>query len=101
MIKKASIALGGRGKQSAGSASKIVEINPTGLCRGSEPGCQIQCLVNQGRLRRDGLLSHVTQNRHLGAGGDDGIFDAIDPDLGSVAIPALVSKQRLQRVNAV
>ena len=67
------IAPGGGRQQSAGSASKIIEIDPTSLRRGGESRCQIQCLIDQGRLGRDGLLAHVTQDRHLGACGDDRI----------------------------
>jgi hypothetical protein len=98
---EASIAPGSSREQSAGSASKIIEIDPTSLRRGSEPRCQIQCLIDQGSLCRDGLLTHVTQDRRLGARRDDRIFDALDPYLGSVAIPSFLPEQRLQRVNAV
>jgi len=85
----------------AGSTSKIIEVNATSLRCSSQPRCQIQGLINQRRLRRDRLLAHVTQNRHLGARGDDRILDALDPNPGSVAIPPFLPVQRLKRINVV
>ena len=55
----------------------------------------------QRRLRRDRLLTHVTQDRHLGACRDDRILDSLDPDPGTVAVTSFVPDQRLQREDAV
>ena len=85
----------------AGSTSKIVEIDAAGLRRRREPRGQIQSLIDQRRLSRGRLLTHVTQNRHLGARGDDRILDALDPDSRSVTIPPFVPEQGLKRVDVI
>ena len=85
----------------AGSTPKIVEIDAAGLRRRREPRCQIQSLIDQRRLSRSRLLTHVTQNRHLGARGDDRILDALDPYLGAVAITPFIPDQRLKRIDVI
>ena len=47
------------------------------------------------------LLSHVVQDRPLGAGGDDRIGDALDPDERPLAAAAAVAGDRLERVDPV
>ena len=85
----------------AGSTSKIVEIDTAGLRRRREPRRQIQSLIDQRRLGCGRLLTHVTQNRRFGARSDDRILDALDPDLGSVAIPPFVPEEGLKRIDVI
>ena len=78
------------------SPSKIIEINSACLRGGGQPGRQIQGLIDERRLRRGRLLTHVAQDRHLGPCSNDRIFDSLDPDPGAVAVTPFVTDQWLQ-----
>ena len=109
MIKKFSRAewshesvLGGRRSEEMPSpAAKIIQINPARLRSGRQSRCQIQGLIDERRLRRGRLLTHVAQDRHFGPRGNDGIFDSLDPHPRPVAVSSFVPDQRLQGEDAV
>jgi hypothetical protein len=92
-----SVANGRSCQETPGSASEIAEVYPTSVGSGSQPRCQVQGLIDQGRIRSS-VLTHITQNRPLGARCDDRIGDAIDPYFGPATIAAFFAQQGLQRV---
>ena len=92
-----SIASGGSCQETTGSASEIAEVDPTSVRRGSQARCQVQGLIDQGCIR-SGLLTHITQNRPLGARRDDRVGDAIDPYFGPATIASFFAQQGHQRV---
>jgi len=53
-------------QETPGSASEVAEVDPTSVCSGSQTRCQIQGLIDQGCIC-SGVLTHITQNRPLGA----------------------------------
>lgn len=87
--------IGGRLQQVPGASAEIAEIHPSGINGGGQSLGQIQCLVDDERLRGP-FLTHVRQDGALGAGRDDGIGDPIDPDAGAPALATVVTADRFE-----
>src|SRR5436305_106466 len=82
------------------AAAEITEIERSLVDRLRHSLGEVERVVeNDGRRR--GVLSHVVQNRALSAAREDGFGDPVDPDARAFAAPALVSRDRLERVDPV
>src|SRR5207248_6547459 len=57
--------------------------------------------VVEERLAECGVLTHVGEDRPLGARRDDRLRDPLDPDERAAAVPAAVVADRLDRVDLV
>ena len=87
--------VGGGLQQVPGASTEIAEIHPAGIDRSGQPFRQIKGLVDDKRLRGP-FLTHVRQDGALGAGRNDGIGDAFDPDPGTPALAPVVTTNRFE-----
>ena len=91
------LATGGGRQETPGSASEITEVDSAGVGGGGQARGQVQGLIHQGCIRSR-LLTHVAQNRPLGARRDDRVGDAIDPYPGPATVAAIFAQQGRQGV---
>jgi len=91
------VATGGSCQETPGSASEIAEVDAAGVRGVSQARRQVQRLIDQ-RCIRSGVLTHIAQNRPLGARRDDRVGDAIDPYPGPATVAAIFAQQGRQGI---
>src|SRR5205085_8959637 len=87
-------------EEAAGAAVQVAEVEAALLGALDDPARQRDGVLDHGHVRGRGL-AHVAKDRPLGAGGDDRVGDALDPDARPAAAAAVRAADRLERIDAV
>lgn len=91
---------GRRGEDSAGSSSKIVEVDSAHFGGFGETLSEVESFVQRGRVCCR-IFAHVAKDRDLCAGRDDRPRYAVDPHLCPTAVSAVVPNKWFERKNSI
>jgi hypothetical protein len=78
-----------------GRSPEVPKVDPIGLGRGDQAFGEVECVVDDLRLR-GGILSHVVQDRALGPRGHDGSAIPFDPRARAPSATSLVPAERIE-----
>src|SRR5205823_2553664 len=82
-------------EQATRTAAQVVQVDPALLGLLCDPLGQVEGLVHERRACAR-VVTHVVQDRPLGARGDDRLVNAFDPDAGSAAVSTLALSEGLE-----